>query len=279
MWPYARRRRRAWPLLLALLQSTALLAPRPTIRGPKPLRSTPADFRSTPADIQPRTESGGNKKPPPKFTPQAFGPDKKYANPREAHRAAAKMRKDAEAAFLDRPRDALELYRRATALAPSHSALAWLRLARLHRQFKDPSSARAALRRGTRHLPKDARLWRALAQACKAAGDIEGARNHYGVVTKLDPDFVAGWDAWSRLELREGNPAKAAQLAKKGLSKVGALDAETPPPQSERLWHAYALALAAAFSESGAHGVASRGWPIVDGHITYTIRSITGAVA
>ena len=245
MWPYARRRRRAWPLLLALLQSTALLAPRPTIRGPKPLRSTPADFRSTPADIQPRTESGGNKKPPPKFTPQAFGPDKKYANPREAHRAAAKMRKDAEAAFLDRPRDALELYRRATALAPSHSALAWLRLARLHRQFKDPSSARAALRRGTRHLPKDARLWRALAQACKAAGDIEGARNHYGVVTKLDPDFVAGWDAWSRLELREGNPAKAAQLAKKGLSAVGALDAETPPPQSERLWHAYALALAA----------------------------------
>ena len=86
------------------------------------------------------------------------------------------MRKDAEAAFLDRPRDALELYRRATALAPSHSALAWLRLARLHRQFKDPSSARAALRRGTRHLPKDARLWRALAQACKAAGDIEGAK-------------------------------------------------------------------------------------------------------
>jgi tetratricopeptide (TPR) repeat protein len=155
------------------------------------------------------------------------------------------MRKDAEAAFLDRPRDALELYRRATALAPSHSALAWLRLARLHRQFKDPSSARAALRRGTRHLPKDARLWRALAQACKAAGDIEGARNHYGVVTKLDPDFVAGWDAWSRLELREGNPTKAAQLAKQGLSKVGALDAETPPPQSERLWHAYALALAA----------------------------------
>ena len=241
MWPYARRRRRPWPLLLALLQSTALLTPRPVLRGPRPLRSTPADLqprtggagnrplRSTPANVEPRTESGGNKKPPPKFTPKAFGSDKKYANPREAHRAAAKMRKDAEAAFLDRPRDALELYRRATALAPSHSALAWLRLARLHRQFKDPSSARAALRRGTRHLPKDARLWRALAQACKAAGDIEGARNHYGVVTRLDPDFVAGWDAWSRLELREGNAAKAAQLAKKGLSKVGALDAETPP--------------------------------------------------
>ena len=50
---------------------------------------------------------------------------------------------------------------------------------------------------------------RALAQACKAAGDIEGARNHYGVVTKLDPDFVAGWDAWSRLELREGNPCQS----------------------------------------------------------------------
>ena len=40
-----------------------------------------------------------------------------------------------------------------------------------------------------------------------------------------------------------------------------------------------ALALAAAFSESGPHGVASRGWPIVDGHITYPLRSITGAVA
>ena len=239
------RRRRPWALLLALLQSKALLAPRPNIRGPRPLRSTPADFRSTPADIQPRTENSGSGNKPPKFTPRAFGKDKKYSNPREAHRAAAKMRKDAEAAFLDRPRDALELYRRATALAPSHSALAWLRLARLHRQFKDPSSARAALRRGTRHLPKDARLWRALAQACKAAGDIEGARNHYGVVTRLDPDFVAGWDAWSRLELREGNPVKAAQLAKRGLSAVGALDAEVPPQQSERLWHAYALALAA----------------------------------
>ena len=56
---------------------------------------------------------------------------------------------------------------------------------------------------------------------------------------------MAGWDAWSRLELREGYPVKAAQLAKKGLSAVGALDAETPPQQSERLWHAYALALAA----------------------------------
>ena len=75
----------------------------------------------------------------------------------------------------------------------------------------------------------------------QGGGDIEGARNHYGVVTKLDPDFVAGWDAWSRLELREGNPVKAA-LAGKGLSAVGALDAETPPQQSERLWHAYALA-------------------------------------
>ena len=115
MWPYARRRRRPWPLLLALLQSTALLTPRPVLRGPRPLRSTPADLqprtggagnrplRSTPANVEPRTESGGNKKPPPKFTPKAFGSDKKYANPREAHRAAAKMRKDAEAAFLDRP--------------------------------------------------------------------------------------------------------------------------------------------------------------------------------
>ena len=110
MWPYARRRRRPWPLLLALLQSTALLTPRPVLRGPRPLRSTPADLqprtggagnrplRSTPANVEPRTESGGNKKPPPKFTPKAFGSDKKYANPREAHRAAAKMRKDAEAA-------------------------------------------------------------------------------------------------------------------------------------------------------------------------------------
>ena len=101
------RRRRPWALLLALLQSKALLAPRPNIRGPRPLRSTPADFRSTPADIQPRTENSGSGNKPPKFTPRSFGKDKKYSNPREAHRAAAKMRKDAEAAFLDRPRDAL----------------------------------------------------------------------------------------------------------------------------------------------------------------------------
>ena len=115
MWPYARRRRRPWPLLLALIQSTALLTPRPVLRGPRPLRSTPADLqprtggagnrplRATPANVEPRTETGGSKKPPPKFTPKAYDGGK-YANPREAHRAAAKMRKDAEAArVLDVP--------------------------------------------------------------------------------------------------------------------------------------------------------------------------------
>ena len=256
MWQ-TRRRRPVLALLLALLESSRCLivprpavrgpnAPRPAVRAPRPRGSArgPGPLCSTPANVRPLTGGAGDGNlPPGKFTPGALSG--KYENPRDAHRAAAKMRRDAESAFLDRPRDALELYRRATALAPSHSAMAWLRLARLHRQFKDPSSARAALRRGTQHLPRDARLWRALAQACQYAGDVEGARQHYGVVVRLDADFVAGWDAWSRLELREGNPVRAAALAKKGLAKVGAFVDGVQPQQSERLWHAYALALAA----------------------------------
>ena len=219
------------------LRSTpADLQPRTGGAGNQPLRSSAGDASA------PRTESGGNKKPPPKFTPKAFGGDKKYANPREAHRAAAKMRKDAEAR-LDRPRDALELYRRATALAPR---------TRLWRgsDWQAPPPVQgplvgASCTKAGHAAPPEGRAALRAPRKLQSSGRHRGRRNHYGVVTKLDPDFVAGWDAWSRLELREGNPAKAAQLAKKGLAAVGALDAETPPQQSERLWHAYALALAA----------------------------------
>ena len=62
-------------------------------------------------------------------------------------------------------------------------------------------------------------------QAQKAAGDIEGARNHYGVVTKLDPDFVAGWGA-GVAGAAGGQPRQSHSTRQKGLSKVSALDAE-----------------------------------------------------
>ena len=166
MWPYARRRRRPWPLLLALLQSTALLTPRPVPRGPRPrVRRRRA--------LQPRTGGAGAARSARRRL--ASSPARRAAATRNRRRSsrprrsgvtkstptrARRIEQRPRCARTPRPRSWID-HETPLNLIDEQLCAPRTRLWRgsgvdraLHRQFKDRRRARAALRRGTRHLPK-----------------------------------------------------------------------------------------------------------------------------